>query len=85
MKDQLKFETKNEEKVKEMGNFKEFCLVTSLEGWKYLYSKTPLWRMIWFIFLSTVCCFSIYNVYITVDQVSILGTTWHRDRQLMFH
>jgi len=39
-----------EKKEQKMSHFQLFCLETSLEGWKYLYTQNITWRFVW-IFL----------------------------------
>ena len=62
--------SKKVKKQKDENNFsfKDFCDETSLEGWKYLNLKSPIWKSIWFILLTIAVCISSYNFYIATRE-----------------
>ena len=57
-----------QQKVPNSFSFKDFCDETSLEGWKYLNLKNPIWKSIWFMLLTIAVCISMYNFYIGTKE-----------------
>ena len=82
MLSETKIKNKNETKI---GTFRYFCQETTLEGWRYLNLENRIWRFLWFLFLASACCVSVYDLFISINKYMKSTTMLALDRDKEFH